>query len=87
MTLYGFLGVATLVGLAVMGVDKRFAMQGRRRISERNLIILCLLGGSLGVFIGMYLWHHKTKKIKFYLGVPLILMLQVTLWLWLGGYI
>ena len=61
---------------------KQKARRGRWRIPERTLLLLAALGGSVGSLLGMYLFHHKTKHLKFTLGVPLILILQLLLaWL------
>lgn len=62
----------------VYGWDKSKARRGSWRISERKLIGLAVIGGSIGALAGMYLFHHKTKHIKFVIGVPLILVLHVT---------
>ncbi len=50
----------------MMGADKNFAKKNKRRIPEANLFLVSLLGGSLGGFIGMKLFRHKTKKPAFY---------------------
>ena len=69
-------------GFLVMFIDKQNARRGRWRIPERTLLLLAALGGSVGSLLGMYLFHHKTKHLKFTLGVPLILILQLLLaWL------
>lgn len=65
-----------LISFIVMGRDKSFAKGERRRISEKSLLLLACFGGSLGILLGMYLWKHKTRKIKFYLGVPVIIAVQ-----------
>ena len=69
-------------GFLVMFIDKQKARRGRWRIPERTLLLLAALGGSVGSLLGMYLFHHKTKHLKFTLGIPLILILQLLLaWL------
>lgn len=60
-------------------IDKRKAIKHRWRIKESTLILLCVLGGSIGGLFSMYLFHHKTRHIKFKLGVPFILMMQFIL--------
>lgn len=67
------------LGLLVMLADKRKAQKKLWRIPESTLLTLAILGGSPGVLLGMRLFQHKTRKPKFYLGVPLILGLQVLL--------
>ena len=60
-------------------MDKRRARQHQWRISERTLLGLALIGGSAGALAGMYLFRHKTKKLKFVVGVPVILAVQLIL--------
>ena len=67
----------------LMLVDKVKAKKNRWRISERTLMLSAALGGSLGALLGMYTFRHKTKHIKFTLGVPAILIAQLALALWL----
>ena len=61
------------------GIDKRKARKSRWRISETTLILLAIVGGSIGALLGMYVFHHKTKHKKFVLGVPAILVIQIAL--------
>ena len=71
-----YLIVINLIGILIMYVDKRKAMYGRWRIPEKTLIIIALLGGSIGCMVGMKLFRHKTQKIKFVLGYPTILIAE-----------
>lgn len=61
----------------IFGIDKRRAVKNRWRISESTLFLLALIGGSIGALAGMYAFHHKTKHIRFVIGIPLILILQI----------
>lgn len=63
----------------VYGIDKWKARRSMWRIPESTLLTLAVLGGSIGAFIGMRTWHHKTMHNKFKYGVPLIINLQVVL--------
>ena len=72
-------------GFLIMYLDKTFARRGRRRIPERTLLTVAALFGSAGIFLGMYLFHHKTRKAKFYVTVPLLLCLQAALLFWYSG--
>lgn len=68
----------------LMLIDKQKARKHRRRIPERTLITAALLGGSVGGIAGMYLFRHKTRHLKFILGLPAILAIQIigTILLW-----
>ena len=68
------------------GLDKWKAKKGKRRISERTLLLLAAIGGTLGAGVGMAFFHHKTKKPKFYIGVPTLLILQIIICICLIHY-
>ncbi|MBE6954399.1 MAG: DUF1294 domain-containing protein [Ruminococcaceae bacterium] len=74
-----YLILINAAGLLFMCLDKHLAKKHARRISERFFMLTALLGGSVGVFLGMGLFRHKTKHRLFTLGVPLILVVQVFL--------
>ena len=63
----------------VYGIDKWKARNGKWRISEATLLLLAVIGGSIGAWAGMSVWHHKTLHKKFRYGVPMILIIQVAL--------
>ncbi len=71
-----YLILVNLAALIVMKADKSFAEDGKWRISEKTLFFLVLLGGSLGGWTGMYLFHHKTKHYQFIIGFPCIFAIQ-----------
>ena len=71
------------VTFALYGIDKSRAKRRRRRIPEKTLLLLPLLGGSLGGLLGMYAFHHKTKQWYFRIGLPLMLLAQAALLVWL----
>lgn len=77
--LYLYLIIINALGLILMLVDKQKARRGAWRIPERTLMSVAAIGGSLGSFIGMQLFRHKTKHPKFYIGVPLMLAIHVWL--------
>lgn len=83
VALWGYLILMNLIAFALYGIDKRRAKQGAWRISEYTLLLVALLGGSLGALLGMRYFHHKTRHRKFRYGVPLILLLQLGLGLYL----
>ena len=67
----------------LMLADKRKAIKNRWRIPERTLILSAALGGSIGALLGMYTFRHKTKHLKFTLGIPAILIAQIALAIWI----
>ena len=66
--------IINVLGFLIMYIDKRKAKYGRWRIPEKTLILIALLGGSIGCLVGMYTFRHKTQKIRFILGFPTILI-------------
>lgn len=62
-----------------MLVDKIHAIKKLRRVPEAVLFTVALIGGSLGIFLGMYTCRHKTRHLKFVIGIPLILIAQIVL--------
>lgn len=77
-TLY-YIIVINVVAFIMYGIDKYKAKAGKWRISEATLLLIAVVGGSIGAWIGMKVWHHKTMHKKFKYGVPIILLLQVAL--------
>jgi uncharacterized membrane protein YsdA (DUF1294 family) len=69
--------VMNLIGLSAMVIDKIRAMERRFRIPESVLLIIAVLGGSIGCIAGMIVFRHKKRKVKFRIGLPLILILQI----------
>lgn len=78
-----YLLLINAAAFVLMLVDKVKAKKNRWRISERTLILSAALGGSAGALLGMYTFRHKTRHIKFTLGVPAILIAQLALAAWL----
>ena len=76
--IYILLGINVLTFL-VYGIDKWKAKRGSWRISEATLLMLAVIGGSIGAWLGMKVWHHKTMHKKFKFGLPLILIAQILL--------
>jgi len=77
-----YLIATNVVTFFVYGLDKLKAKYNRWRITEVSLLLLAVLGGSVGAWLGMQVWHHKTLHKKFKYGVPLIFLLQLALLLW-----
>ena len=72
-----YLLILNAAGFLLMLIDKKKAQLGRWRIRESTLLTVAALGGSIGTMLGMNLFRHKTKHLKFSLGVPVIFVLQV----------
>jgi uncharacterized membrane protein YsdA (DUF1294 family) len=72
-----------LITFFLFGIDKSKARKDKWRISEKALLLFCLAGGSLGGAIGMRYFKHKTRKNIFWIGVPLIFLLQLALGIFL----
>ncbi len=77
-----YLAAVNLVTFTVYGVDKAKARRGAWRVPEKTLFLLPLLGGSLGALLGMLTFRHKTKHWYFVWGIPLILLAQMALAVW-----
>lgn len=67
-----------VIAFIVYGIDKLKAKRGKWRIPESTLLLLAAIGGSIGAWLGMKVWHHKTMHKKFRYGLPLILLLQLS---------
>ena len=77
-----YLAAVNLVIFTVYGVDKAKARRGAWRVPEKTLFLLPLLGGSVGALLGMLVFRHKTKHWYFVWGIPLILLAQIALAVW-----
>ena len=75
--------IINLLGFGAMFLDKQKAKKGKWRIPEKTLFLLAILGGSLGTNLGMNVFRHKTKHWYFVLGMPLILILQIGIYIFL----
>ena len=71
-----YLFLINLTAFSIYGIDKYKAKHRQWRIPEATLLLSAALGGSVGALLGMRLFHHKTKKPRFFIGVPAILLLQ-----------
>lgn len=69
----------TMISFVTMYVDKQKAKKNQWRISEKALLFLAVAGGSIGIYLGMRVFRHKTKHLTFKYGVPLIFLLQFVL--------
>lgn len=71
--------IINIVTFIIYGVDKLKAKKGKWRIPENSLIGLAIIGGSIGAYLGMRVWHHKTMHLKFKYGIPLIIVIQLVI--------
>ena len=74
-----FLLAINIATFLLYGIDKYKAKKNKWRISEATLLTMAAIGGSIGAWAGMRLWHHKTMHKKFKYGIPVIIILQVAL--------
>lgn len=72
IVLAGFIVIMSVIGFVSMGIDKYKAIKNRWRISERTLLLIAFMGGGIGSFFGMKIFHHKTKNKKFFLLLPIL---------------
>ena len=74
-----YLAVINVVTFFMYGVDKWKARKSKWRIRETALLGLAVLGGSIGAWLGMIVWHHKTQHKKFKYGIPAIIIVQLAI--------
>ena len=74
-----YLFAINIVSFFLYGIDKYKAKKNKWRISEATLLMMAVIGGSIGAWVGMRLWHHKTMHKKFKYGIPIIIILQISL--------
>ena len=79
--LFFIIGINVLT-FVVYGIDKLKAKKGKWRIPEATLLLLAIVGGSIGAWCGAKVWHHKTMHKKFRYGIPLIIAVQIGLYLY-----
>ena len=75
----GYLLAVNITSFLLYGIDKFKAKKNLWRISEATLLTMAAIGGSIGAWVGMRLWHHKTMNKKFKYGIPLISIMQIAL--------
>ena len=72
-----YLIAINIIAFSMYGIDKRRARQGQWRIPEKTLLAIAVVGGSVGAFAGMHIFHHKTKHWYFRYGLPTIMIAQI----------
>lgn len=83
LSLLYYLIAINAITFITYGIDKWKARKNKWRIPESTLLLLAVFGGSIGAFLGMRVWRHKTMHMKFKYGIPSILVLQIGLLLYL----
>lgn len=78
LLLFCIIGV-NVITFVVYGIDKLKAKKGKCRVPETTLLLLAIVGGSVGAWCGVKVWHHKTMYAKFKYGIPLIMAMQAGL--------
>lgn len=69
--------IINIVTFFVYGIDKYKSKKGKWRIPENSLLGLAIIGGSIGAYLGMRIWHHKTMHLRFKYGIPFIIVMQL----------
>ena len=72
-----YLIIINFISFILVAIDKRKAIKNKYRISEKTFFIFSFIGGSLGTLLGMFQFHHKTKKLKFLIGIPILLLFNI----------
>ncbi|AJF30486.1 DUF1294 domain-containing protein [Clostridium botulinum] len=75
------------IGFSIMLVDKKRAIHKEWRVPEKTLIGISIIGGSIGMILGMFTFRHKTKHLKFLLGIPVIIIIQFYIVIYLCNYV
>ena len=78
-TITYYLIIINIVTFLVYGIDKWKARKAMWRVREASLFMLAVLGGSIGAWLGMKVWHHKTQHKKFRYGIPAIIIIQLVI--------
>ncbi len=74
-----YLLIINVITFLMYGLDKWKAKKDKWRVPEKTLLLMAAIGGTIGAFAGMQVFRHKTKHMKFVIGVPVIFILQVVL--------
>ena len=77
--LLGYFCLVNLIAFVICFCDKRLAKARKSRISEKTLFLISAIGGSIGMYLGMYVFRHKTNHLSFVLGIPFIMLLQIVI--------
>lgn len=78
--MYIYLIIVNILTFILFGLDKKYAIKNKWRIKEFTLFLLCFIGGVIGGMVGMRIFHHKTNKNHFLIGLPLILIIHLIIY-------
>ena len=78
-----YLSLINLIAFALCVYDKRAAIAHRRRIPEKTLFVVAIIGGAAGFWLGMLLVRHKTRQPRFFVVMPLLILIHASLLVWL----
>lgn len=81
-SLFAYIAVVNIITFYLMRVDKQKAIKNQFRIPERTFFLLSILGGALGTYIGMKIFRHKTKHASFAIGMPILILLNLGLFIY-----
>ena len=79
--LFYYLILVNIIAFITIYIDKKKAIKHKWRIKESTLFLLSIIGGSIGTLLGMYTFRHKTQHLKFTLGIPLIIIIQILIFI------
>ena len=79
-----YLAIINIITFIVYGIDKLKAKKGEWRIQEATLLLPAIIGGGIGAWCGVKVWHHKTLHKKFRYGIPLIIAIQIVIIIYLS---
>ena len=85
--LYIYLAFINLFALFITVLDKRRAVHHKWRVSEAMLLFVSAIGGGVSMYVTMHIIRHKTKKLKFMLGIPLIIVIELIAVFWVMNYV
>lgn len=75
--LIGYIIIINIISFFIMLYDKKQAIYHNFRISEKTIFIVSLLLGGIGTYVGMYVFRHKTKHLKFTISIPIVIILNI----------
>lgn len=75
--------IVNIVGFIMSAVDKSAAKRHKWRVPEKNLFAVSLLGGAVGTLMSMLIFRHKTKHKRFMIGIPLIIFVQLSVYIYI----